>query len=64
MSKISGYTNKMKWENSTVQTDQRVSKGCSHALHVDHDSVTVKTTTNQWFIALFFSPWVFDWYFG
>ena len=64
MSKISGYTNKMKWENSTVQTDQRVSKGCWYALHVDHDSVTVKKTTNQWFIALFFSPWVFDWYFG
>ena len=41
-------------------TDQRVSKGCRYALHVDHDSVTVKKKkkkqANEGFIALFFSP--------
>ena len=38
-------------------TDQRVSKACWYALHVDNDSLTVKKQpTNDYFIALFFSP--------
>jgi len=69
MSKISSYTNKMKWENSTVQLINGLVKAAGmHRIYVDHDSVTVKKNqqqqTNKGFIALFFSPWVFDWYFG
>ena len=44
----------MKWENSTVQTDQRVSKGCWYALHVDHDSVTVKKQPTNDLLLYFF----------
>ena len=68
MSKISGYTNKMKWENSTVQLINWLVKaaGARYALCVDHGSVTVKKKkqASEGFIALFFSPWVFDWCFG
>ena len=68
MSKISGHTDKMKWENSTVQLINWLVKaaGARYALCVDHGSVTVKKKkqANEGFIALFFSPWVFDWCFG
>ena len=42
-------------------TDQQVSKGCWYALHVDHDSVTVKKqSTNDLLLYSFLLEYLID----